>query len=50
MANRCFMCKTNEESCNHLLMWCPLTYDLWTMIYGLLRIKWAIAGSVKAEI
>lgn len=50
MVNRCYMCKCYAESCNHLLLWCPPVYDLWTSIYGMLGIKWAIAGLVKNEL
>lgn len=50
MVNRCFMCKMNAESCNHLLLWCPVVYSLWSLICGLLGIKWVMAGSVKDEL
>lgn len=39
MVNRCYLCKMEAESCNHLLLWCPVVYRLWSMIYGLLGIK-----------
>lgn len=50
LSNRCFLCKNNAESSNHLLLWCPITYKLWTMVYGLLGICWAMAASVKDEL
>lgn len=50
LTNRCFLCNCNEESCNHILLWCPLTHNLWTLVYSLLGISWVIAGSVKSEL
>lgn len=50
MVNRCFMCKMSAETCNHLLLWCPMVYSLWNMIYELLGINWVMAGSVRDEI
>lgn len=50
MVNRCFMCKMSAETCNHLLLWCPMVYSLWNMIYELLGINWVVAGSVRDEI
>lgn len=49
MVNRCFMCKSSAESCNHLLLWCPMVYSLLTMIYRLFGIQWVMVGSVKDE-
>lgn len=49
-ANRCFLCKCCSESCNHLLLWCPVSYKLWSMVFGLLGISWAVSGSVKTEL
>lgn len=50
MANRCFLCKSEAESCNHILLWCPFSYGLWSSIYGLLGINWVMAGMVKSEL
>ena len=30
----CYMCKTSEESVNHLLLHCPIAYELWSMEIG----------------
>lgn len=47
MVNSCFLCKREAETCNHILLWCPEVYKLWTMIYGLLGISWVIVGLVR---
>jgi hypothetical protein len=31
----CYMCKTDGESVNHLLLHCPYAKELWDMIFGL---------------
>lgn len=50
LANRYFLCKINCETCNHLLLWFPFTANLWSMVFGLLGISWALADSVCNEI
>lgn len=50
LLNRCYLCKNNGETSNHLLLWCPITHKLWTMVYSLLDISWVMAGSVLEEL
>lgn len=50
MLNGCYLCKDAVESYNHLLLWCPVTYSIWYMVYGLLGIDWIIGSSVKYEL
>lgn len=50
LVNGCYYCLQAEESCNHLLLWCPLVYSLWCLIYGLVGIDWVVAGFVEGEI
>lgn len=50
LVNACYFCKRTEESCNHLLLWCPVIYKLWIMFYDLLGISWDMTGSVRDEI
>lgn len=49
-ANQCYLCKNCLETCNHLLLWCLYTYNLWTLVFGLLGISWVMAGSAMNEI
>lgn len=49
MVNRCYLCMSAVESCNHILLWCPTAYNLWCMIYELLRINQVMAGLVRDE-
>lgn len=50
IANRCYLCKTGPESCNHLLLWCSTSYKLWAMVLGLLGISWVMADSITSEL
>lgn len=34
MANRCFLCKRAEETCNHLLLWWPGDSEISSMGHG----------------
>lgn len=50
IVNCCYLSMETAESYNHLLLWCPMTYSLWHMVYSLLCINWVMGGSVKNEI
>lgn len=50
LVNRFFLCMNAEETHKHLLLWCPVAYGLWFMIYGLMGINWVIAGSIIEEL
>lgn len=39
MVNGCYLCKQVAETRNHVLLWCPTSYNLWSMVYGLLEIS-----------
>lgn len=49
IVNTCYLCKRVVETCNHLLLWCPVAHLLWSMVYNLLGICCVWAGLVKAE-
>ena len=38
----CYMCKSNGESVDHLLLHCPIVYKLWSMVFTLFGIHWAM--------
>ena len=35
----CCMCKRNGESVDHLLIHCPIAFDLWSMVFTLFGIR-----------
>lgn len=32
LVNRCFLCKGDAKSCNHMLLWCPFSIKLWSLV------------------
>ena len=38
----CYMYKSNGESVDHLLLHCPIVYKLWSMVFTLFGIYWAM--------
>lgn len=46
LVNRCFLCKCTTESSNHILLRCPYTYHLWSLVYSLSGVHWVMADSV----
>lgn len=45
-----FLVKWCNQTCCHLLLRCPIVYDLWCMIYNLLGMQWVSMGSMFAEV
>lgn len=48
--NRRFLCKRQAESYNHILLRCPMVYNIWLVVYNLLGINWVIVGSISEEL
>jgi len=43
----CYMCKKSGESVNHLLLHCPIAYDLWSMVWALFGLQWVMPHGVS---
>ena len=43
----CFMCKRCGESVDHLLLHCPIAYELWSMVFCLFGIHWVMSYKVS---
>jgi hypothetical protein len=41
------MCKSNGELVNHLLLRCPITWDLWDMVFSLFGVCWVMPKGVE---
>ena len=37
-----YTCKKSGESMNHLLLHCPIAYDLWSMVWALFGLQWVM--------
>ena len=47
LPNRCFLCECEEESVNHILIYCTVVRALWDIVFGLVDLKWVFPGTVK---
>ena len=48
--NRCFLCKQEEETTDHLLLFCEKARMLWLLIFSLFRVHWVMHSSVKRNL
>ena len=46
--NRCCMCHRNEETVDHLLLYCPVVHSLWVYMYQIFGIQWVMLCIVGA--
>jgi hypothetical protein len=42
----CCMCKKSGESVDHLLLHCPMAWELWSMVLGLFGVHWVMPSHV----
>ncbi|RVW46613.1 Transposon TX1 uncharacterized 149 kDa protein [Vitis vinifera] len=47
LANRCFLCLTEAETVDHLLLRCVMTRTLWNLFFSLFGVEWVLSGTVK---
>ena len=40
------MCKCNNETVDHLFLYCLVAMDLWVMVFGLFGVCWVMPKSV----
>ncbi|RVX21349.1 putative mitochondrial protein [Vitis vinifera] len=48
--NRCFLCKYEEETTDHLLLFCEKAKTLWLLIFSLFGMQWVMHSSVKRNL
>ena len=46
MLDWCYMCKRCRESVDHLLLQCPIAYEVWSMVFCLFGIHWVMPYKV----
>lgn len=47
LPNRCYMCGTDEEFTNQLLLHCGVACDVWSMGFCLCRVQWVSSASIQ---
>ena len=47
LANRCFLCQSEEEFIDHILIHCVKTRGLWNLLFSLFGVFWVFPFSVK---
>ncbi|RVW92919.1 putative ribonuclease H protein [Vitis vinifera] len=47
LPDRCFLCGCEEESVNHILIYCTVVRALWDIVFDLVDVKWVFPGTVK---
>ena len=50
MPNRCFLCKDEEETYNHLFLLCNKASLLWNMIFSLFDVQWVMHFTVRGNL
>ncbi|RVW36211.1 hypothetical protein CK203_095780 [Vitis vinifera] len=48
--NRCYLCKNEEETTNHLLLFCEKARMLWLLIFSLFGVQWVMHFSVRRNL
>ena len=47
LANRCFLCLSEVETVDHLLLHCVKTRALWNLLLSLFGMAWVLSSSIK---
>ena len=45
--NRCYLCKEEEETSDHILIHCSKARLLWQLIFALFGIQWVLSCSIR---
>lgn len=48
--NRCYMCRQDAETTNHLLLHCSVVYDIWCMFYSIFGLSWVMPQITKEAV
>ena len=48
--NRCYLCKNEEETTYHLLLFCEKARMLWLLIFSLFGVQWMMHSSVRRNL
>ena len=47
LANRCYLCLSEEKSIDHILLHCELARSLWNLLFSLFGVLWVLPYSIR---
>ena len=47
LTNKCFLCLSEVETVDHLLLHCVKTWVLWNLLFSLFGVAWILSCTVK---
>ena len=47
MANKCYLCGEEEESCDHIPLHCTKTREVWNLVFTLFGVAWVLPSTLK---
>ena len=50
MPNRCFLCKEEEETNDHIFLFCNKASMLWNLIFSLFDVQWVLHSTVRGNL
>ena len=50
MPNRCYLCKMEEETNDHLILFCKKATMLWSLLFSLFDVQWVLHSSMKRNL
>ena len=50
LANRCFLCLSEEETVDHLLLHCVKMRALWSLLFSLFGVAWVLSRSEERRV
>ena len=50
LPNRCYLCKMEEETSDHLLLFCKKATLLWSLLFSLFDVQWVLHSSIKRNL
>ena len=50
MPNRCYLCKVEEETSDHLIIFCKKATMLWSLLFSLFDVQWVLHSSIKRNL
>ena len=50
MSNRCYFYKVEEETSDHLILFCKKVTMLWSLLFSLFDVQWVLYSSIKRNL